>query len=66
MGLGAAYGDAICVDKCEAVLCPKLTPPPPAARGSRRYRYGPQPKELGGQRALDFVLDNETLAPTNR
>jgi hypothetical protein len=24
-------------------------------------RYGPQPIELGGQRALDFVLDNPTL-----
>jgi hypothetical protein len=22
-----------------------------------RYRYGPQPLELGGQRALDFVLE---------
>eukprot|EP00955_Chlamydomonas_euryale_P110377 365996-Chlamydomonas_euryale.AAC.8 len=26
-----------------------------------KYRYGPQPVELGGQRALDFVLDNPTL-----
>ena len=26
-----------------------------------RYRKGPQPAELGGQRALDFVLDNKTL-----
>ncbi len=26
-----------------------------------RYRKGPQPKELGGQRAIDFVLDNRTL-----
>ena len=26
-----------------------------------KYRYGPQPVELGGQRALDFVLDNLTL-----
>jgi len=25
------------------------------------YRKGPQPAELGGQRALDFVLDNRTL-----
>ena len=32
----------------------------------RRYRYGPQPSELGGQRALDFVLDNPTLQPFNR
>lgn len=31
-----------------------------------RYRYGPQPSELGGQRALDFVLDNPTLNDTNR
>ena len=31
-----------------------------------RYRYGPQPAELGGQRALDFVLDNKTLQPFNR
>lgn len=31
-----------------------------------RYRRGPQPAELGGQRALDFVLDNATLQPFNR
>jgi hypothetical protein len=31
-----------------------------------RYRFGPQPFELGGQRALDFILDNQTLSPTNR
>ncbi len=31
-----------------------------------RYRLGPQPAELGGLRALDFVLDNQTLSPTNR
>lgn len=31
-----------------------------------RYRYGPQPAELGGQRALDFVLDNTTLRDFNR
>lgn len=31
-----------------------------------RYRVGPQPAELGGQRALDFVLDNDTLQPFNR
>ncbi|KAG2427627.1 hypothetical protein HXX76_012278 [Chlamydomonas incerta] len=31
-----------------------------------KYRYGPQPSELGGQRALDFVLDNTTLRPFNR
>lgn len=31
-----------------------------------KYRYGPQPSELGGQRALDFVLDNPTLQPFNR
>lgn len=31
-----------------------------------RYRYGPQPVELGGQRALDFVLDNPTLQDFNR
>ncbi|GBF91550.1 hypothetical protein Rsub_04290 [Raphidocelis subcapitata] len=31
-----------------------------------KYRRGPQPKELGGQRALDFVLDNTTLRPFNR
>ncbi|KAL4447984.1 hypothetical protein ABPG75_005203 [Micractinium tetrahymenae] len=31
-----------------------------------KYRYGPQPSELGGQRALDFVLDNQTLSDTNR
>lgn len=31
-----------------------------------KYRYGPQPSELGGQRALDFVLDNDTLRDFNR
>lgn len=31
-----------------------------------KYRLGPQPAELGGQRALDFVLDNETLRDFNR
>lgn len=31
-----------------------------------KYRYGPQPVELGGQRALDFVLDNSTLRDFNR
>lgn len=31
-----------------------------------RYRYGPQPSELGGQRSLDFVLDNSTLNDLNR
>ena len=31
-----------------------------------RYRYGPQPGDLGGQRALDFVLDNPTLRDFNR
>jgi len=30
------------------------------------YRFGPQPSELGGQRALDFVLDNPTLQDFNR
>jgi hypothetical protein len=30
------------------------------------FRYGPQPSELGGQRALDFVLDNQTLQDFNR
>lgn len=31
-----------------------------------KFRRGPQPKELGGQRALDFVLDNSTLRDFNR
>jgi hypothetical protein len=31
-----------------------------------KYRLGPQPSELGGQRALDFVLDNPTLQDFNR
>ncbi|PSC68182.1 Peptidyl-prolyl cis-trans isomerase PASTICCINO1 [Micractinium conductrix] len=31
-----------------------------------KYRYGPQPSELGGKRALDFILDNRTLSDTNR
>jgi hypothetical protein len=30
------------------------------------YRLGPQPLDLGGQRALDFVLDNPTLNDLNR
>jgi hypothetical protein len=29
-------------------------------------QVGPQPAELGGQRALDFVLDNNTLQDLNR
>lgn len=37
-------------------------PSPPTCTG----RYGPQPVELGGQRALDFVLDNPTLQDFNR
>ena len=35
-------------------------------RPPTRYRLQPQPKELAGQRAVDFVLDNETLRPFNR
>lgn len=31
-----------------------------------KYRLGPQPIDLGGQRALDFVLDNPTLNDLNR
>lgn len=31
-----------------------------------KYRIGPQPKEIGGQRALDFVLDNKVLNDFNR
>jgi hypothetical protein len=31
-----------------------------------QYTLGPQPLELGGQRALDFVLDSDTLQPLNR
>mmetsp|Transcript_31659 Transcript_31659/g.38242 ORF Transcript_31659/g.38242 Transcript_31659/m.38242 type:complete len:85 (-) Transcript_31659:590-844(-) len=34
--------------------------------GIGKYRLGPQPSELGGQRALDFVLDNPTLQDFNR
>ena len=34
--------------------------------GAFKYRFGPQPSELGGKRALDFVLDNETLPAFNR
>ena len=35
---------------------------PTAPRLARcRYVYGPQPSDLGDQRALDFVLDNGTL-----
>ena len=30
------------------------------------YTVGPQPTDLGGQRALDFVLDNPTLQDFNR
>lgn len=33
---------------------------------SGHYRLGPQPADLGGQRALDFVLDNPTLQDFNR
>ena len=69
VGFGARRrmrGCNLCRQMRGCAVPPTRPPPPPAARGSRRYRYGPQPKELGGQRALDFVLDNETLAPTNR
>lgn len=38
----------------------------PVHHHCRRYRVGPQPAELGGQRALDFVLDNSTLQDFNR
>ena len=31
-----------------------------------KYRAGPQPADLGGQRALDFVMDNSTLQDFNR
>lgn len=31
-----------------------------------KYQLGPQPADLGGQRALDFVLDNDTLQDFNR
>ena len=31
-----------------------------------KYKVGPQPMELGGQRALDFVLDNQTLPDFNK
>lgn len=31
-----------------------------------QYRFGPQPPDLGAQRALDFVLDNPTLSDFNR
>ena len=31
-----------------------------------KYKKGPQPTDLGGQRALDFVLDNPTLQDFNR
>lgn len=34
--------------------------------GGFKYRQGPQPADLGGQRALDFVLDNPTLQDFNR
>jgi len=30
------------------------------------YRLGPQPADLGGRRALDFVLDNPTLQDFNK
>ena len=43
-----------------------LPPPRAPAHHPRSRRYGPQPAELGGQRALDFVLDNTTLRPFNR
>ena len=33
---------------------------------SLRYPVGPKPTTFGGQRALDFVLDNETLRDFNR
>lgn len=36
------------------------------ADGIFKYRYGPQPQEFFGQRALDFVLDNPTLQDFNR
>ena len=50
----------------EAVLLPPPPPPPPPFPAMCRYRYGPQPSELGGKRALDFILDNRTLSDTNR
>jgi hypothetical protein len=31
-----------------------------------KFRYGPEPLGLGGQRALDFVLDDKTLQDFNR
>ena len=31
-----------------------------------RYSAGPKPFTLGGQRALDFILDNNTLKPFNK
>lgn len=31
-----------------------------------RYNVGPKPSTFGGQRALDFVLDNQTLRDFNR
>ncbi|CAG9460132.1 unnamed protein product [Pedinophyceae sp. YPF-701] len=34
--------------------------------GFNHYRYGPQPHDFDGQRALDFVYDNPTLQPFNR
>jgi hypothetical protein len=34
--------------------------------GAFTYKMGPQPADLGGQRALDFVLDNSTLQDFNR
>ncbi|OUS43950.1 FKBP-type peptidyl-prolyl cis-trans isomerase [Ostreococcus tauri] len=33
---------------------------------SQRYSVGPKPSSFGGQRALDFVLDNQTLRDFNR
>ena len=33
---------------------------------SCRYSVGPRPKDFDGQRALDFVLDNDTLQDFNR
>ena len=33
---------------------------------SARYSVGPKPTSFGGLRALDFVLDNQTLRDFNR
>jgi len=50
------------------VECPGKNPELVWARKPRgeRYNKGPKPSELGGQRALDFVLDNGTLQDFNR